>query len=603
MSSTKIINVLKDDSFPEILDLFKSTPAEEVIFVLPKSAKAFKKEDHFASLKDEAKSLGKSVSFLCSSPELNDLAKKYKFDVLLARSPAPRKTHQAVKPNSINVVNQIEEFYAEPALDTDSISTSKPISESNDLDFEDSPAEAFAPVVASVAGQNDRRLDDIFVPEAENQHNVKVSGGREKTLPIEVNGSSQKVSLMGWLNDSRKSLSNFSIKSTPSKPTRTSRSPAHRTALISLACVAVVILGIVVFVTTGKAQVTIKPTSQPLDVSLNVFTSDNTSAVSVSAMAIPGQLFNIQKTVSQDFPATGHVDVAQKARGTITVYNELSVSQQLIATTRFESVDHHIFHTLTSIIVPPATTTNGKLVPGNIDVQVIADKAGADYNVPVGLFTIPAFQEKGDTEKFQKVYGQSTAPIHNGTSGQSTVVTDSDLNTAKQTLTTQLTTDVQDELKSQINGLKILNDSQVVVGSPVSTSPTDATATTFTVNLSGSLKTVGFKESDLDALVVQYVDAQKNLTALPDKLTLDYSNVHWDDTKNGLSFTVHVTGQAYAKLDTAKIITDLLGKNDADMRAYLGGISGISSAHVSLSPFWVRSIPNNQDRVKVDVSY
>ena len=45
MASTKIINVLKDDSFDEIIDLFKATPAEEVIFVLPKSAKAFNKPD------------------------------------------------------------------------------------------------------------------------------------------------------------------------------------------------------------------------------------------------------------------------------------------------------------------------------------------------------------------------------------------------------------------------------------------------------------------------------------------------------------------------------------------------------------------------------
>ena len=50
MSSTKIINVLKDDSFQEILDLFKGTSAEEVIFVLPKSARAFKKEEHLILL-------------------------------------------------------------------------------------------------------------------------------------------------------------------------------------------------------------------------------------------------------------------------------------------------------------------------------------------------------------------------------------------------------------------------------------------------------------------------------------------------------------------------------------------------------------------------
>jgi len=594
MSSTKIINVLKDDSFQEIIDIFKATPAEEVIFVLPKSARAFKNEEHFASLRSESKDLGKSVSFLCSNPELNDMAKKYKFDVLLARSPVSRKPagqrsgstrSTPTEAGSIDVVNEIEDFYAEPALDNNSISTSsaQSVEESDDdldLDIENS--------------SDNRRLDDVFVPEIKNQHNIRVSGAREKAVPIEVNQNdfayqptehraSQEIkNIWGILPKLVSNKSNGSRRST------------HRTALISLACVAVVILGVVVFITTGKAQVTIKPTSQPLDISLTIFASDNVSSVNLANMTVPGQLFNIQKTVSQDFTATGHVDVAQKARGTITVYNELSTDQPLIATTRFESADHHIFHTLTSIVVPAGKTK---------EVNVIADKAGSEYNVPAGSFTIPAFKEQKATDKYQKVYGKSTAQITGGTSGQSTVVTDTDLSTAKQTLTVQLTTNIQDELKAQINGLKIINDSQITIGNPVSTSPADAKATTFKVNLSGSLKTVGFKESDLNALIAQHVDSQKNMTTLSDKLVLAYDNAKWDDTKNGISFTVHITGPSYAKVDQQKIIADLLGKNDAEMRAYLGAITGISSAHVSLSPFWVRSIPNNKDKVQVDISY
>lgn len=570
MSSTKIINVLKDDSFQEIIDIFKATSAEEVIFVLPKSARAFKKEEQFASLREEAKTLDKSVSFLCSSLEINDLAKKYRFEVLLAhsaslgqaRSPEVRKKSNPsrltpTETSSIDVVNEIEDFYAEPATSDDSISISQPTK----------TEEVFV---------DDRRLDDIFVPEVKHQHNIKVAGTREKALPVQVNQDNKEHKI---------------------------RRPTHRTVLIFLTCATVVILGAVIFITAGKARITIKPVSQPLDLSLTIFTSDDVSSTSLANMAIPGQLFNIQKTVSQDFTATGRVDVAQKARGAITVYNELSTDQPLIATTRFESADRHIFHTLTSIVVPAGKISSGKFVPGSKEVQLIADKAGSEYNVPAGPFTIPAFKEQGAAEKYQKVYGRSTAPILNGTSGQSTIVTETDLSAARQTLTTQLTANIQDELETQINGLKIINDRQIVVSNPVSTSPVDAKTATFQVNLSGSLKTVGFKESDLNALVAQYVDTQKNMTTLPDKLVLTYDKTKWDDTKNGLSFTIHVTGPSYTKIDQQKIITDLLGKNDAEMRAYLGAVTGISSAHVSLSPFWVKSIPSNKDKVQVELSY
>ena len=49
MGSTKIINVLKSDSFEDILAEFRKTEAEEVIFILPKNSKIARNESHFVS--------------------------------------------------------------------------------------------------------------------------------------------------------------------------------------------------------------------------------------------------------------------------------------------------------------------------------------------------------------------------------------------------------------------------------------------------------------------------------------------------------------------------------------------------------------------------
>ncbi|MBI2674381.1 MAG: hypothetical protein HYX22_01430, partial [Candidatus Yanofskybacteria bacterium] len=86
MGATKIINVLKDDKFEELLDIVKETDASEVVFVLPKQTRAFKPEEHFVVLADEAKNSDKSISFLCSNPKVNELAKKYNFDVLSTKT-------------------------------------------------------------------------------------------------------------------------------------------------------------------------------------------------------------------------------------------------------------------------------------------------------------------------------------------------------------------------------------------------------------------------------------------------------------------------------------------------------------------------------------
>ncbi len=623
MSSTKIINVLKDDSFSEILELFKATPAEEVIFVLPKRSKAFQKEEHFVTLREQTKELGKRVSFLCSNPEINDLAQKHRFDVLLARSPVPRK-----KSNSVNIVNEIEEFYAEPAIageEAESISTFNPRAQ-EDEEFDESPAQEYVPVTA----KSSPRLSDMFVPETDDQHSVRVSGKQEREMPVEVNTmeyddaehhaaediksvwnspivSREDYSTSGsWAEWFRQAYNSRPKSKKPHErlvsATRPPRQQAHKTGLIALACLAVVVLGSVVFFSTGKAQVVIKPISTPLSLSLSVTASDNVATVDAGKMSLPGQVFNIQKEVSRSFPATGQVDVAQKAKGTITIYNELVTDQPLISTTRFESADHYIFHTLTTVTVPAGKTVNGKLLPGSINVQVIANKPGQEYNVAVGLFTIPAFKEKGDTNKFEKVYGQSTTEMRGGTSGKAVVVTDSDVTAAKQVLSALVTTNIQEDLKSQLNNLIVINDGQVVVGD-VTSGPVDAIVNTFTANLGGSLKTVGFKKEDLDSLIAQYIDSHNNMTVLADKLTLSYENARWDDSKSALVFTVKINGTAYQKVDSQKVISELLGKNDTQIKAYLSGVSGVSSANVSLSPFWVRSIPKNQEKVKVEMSY
>src|SRR3989338_8958411 len=105
MASTKIINVLKDDKFEEILDLFKNTSAQEVIFVLPKTSRAFKNEEHFIILENETGKSGKKVSLLCSNPDTNKLANKYNFDVLLANNDS-KKTSATTKNQTNNMKDE-----------------------------------------------------------------------------------------------------------------------------------------------------------------------------------------------------------------------------------------------------------------------------------------------------------------------------------------------------------------------------------------------------------------------------------------------------------------------------------------------------------------
>ncbi len=387
---------------------------------------------------------------------------------------------------------------------------------------------------------------------------------------------------------------------------RTKKTLRHfpKKSLVILGVFSVILLGTIIYVSAGSAKIDIYPKKQSLEFQLKVSASDKFSFVDAGLNKIPGQLFSIEKNASQTYLATGERDVAQKARGIITVYNEYGTTPQvLIATTRFESPEGLVFRTLKAVTVPGTKVENGKIIPGSIKVEVIADKPGDTYNIPPAKFTIPAFNERGDAGRYEKIYGRSDEAMKGGIVGKAKVVTETDFNTAKQALSDQVRKELEESLKTQLSGLKSIYPSAIQLKEPESTARIDEAADEFMMAVSGSIKTVGFKEEDLKGLIKQFVDKTKNLTVIPDKLTISYSDITFDPITGVLSFTVDVKTTGYAKVDSDKIITDLAGKNEEEIKNYLKGLAGIDTAKVVLSPFWVKKMPQDKERIKIQIHY
>lgn len=581
MASTKIINVLKDDKFEEILDLFKNTPAKEVIFVLPKTSRAFKNEEHFIILENEAGKSGKKISLLCSSPDTNKLAKKYQFDVLLAKNDDEKSSIIAV--NQVGSKEDIEEE----------------IKEENELE----PENKYQVVTVS---KIKRGLEGI-VKQGGIPLKIALQKERPVTLDVKKKLTYQPTDEIKnvWKEQSERiHAPRENIWTGINNRTKRSFRNSPKKSLIGLGVVSIILLGTIIYVSTGSAKIDLTPKKQPLDIQLKVSSSDRFSFVDAGLNKIPGQLFSVEKNATQTFPTTGEKEVAQKARGKITVFNEYGTTPQvLIATTRFQTSDGLIFRTLKGITVPGTKVENGKIIPGSISVEVIADKPGQSYNIPANKFSIPAFNERGDAGRYEKIYGRSDEAMKGGAVGKAKVVTETDFNTAQQTLSDQVTKDVEDSFKTQTAGLKVINASAIKLKEPESTAKVDEAADSFMMAVSGSIKTVGFKEDDLKGLIKQYVDKTKNLTAIPEKLTISYDNIIFDENSNTLSFTVNIKGNGYAKIDVDTIKTDLSGKNEAEIKNYFKGVAGVESVKVVLSPFWVKRIPQDKERIKLGIQY
>lgn len=609
MPSTKIINVLKDDKFEEILDLFRDTPAKEVIFVLPKTSRAFKSEDHFVILENEAKKYGKKISLLCSSSETNKLAQKYNFDVLLAKEDDEKPSLITVANPALFQKSGVNQFSAEDEGKSDD----EPDEEEKDDTDNESRYEAIT--VSKIK----HGLEGIVG--GKNSIHLNVSPKKERPVQLDVRRKTPRTEMEEiqsvWEaapdKEEKNLWANLGLRSQGrGKPwldkrkwdyLRTGFKNFSKKSVIILGAASVLLLGAIIYVSTGSAKIDIRPQKQLLETDLKISASDKFSFVDQSLNKIPGQLFSIDKTVSQTFPATGEKEVAQKARGMITVNNAYGTTPQvLIATTRFEK-EGLIFRTLKTVTVPGTRVVNGQISPGTVNVEVVADKAGETYNISAGKFTIPAFNERSDAGRYEKIYGQSVAPMKGGISGRAKVVTWSDYNSAKEALQDQLKKDIDNALKAQTAGLKAIDSLSVKISKPESSAKVDEAADSFTMSFNGSLKTIGFKESDLLNLIKQYIDKNRNLNVLPEKLQLSYRSMNFKDIDNVLEFTVGISGDVYSKVDVDKIKKELAGKDEDEIKSYLRGIVEIESAKVILSPFWVKRIPDKPDKTLVNVSY
>jgi len=615
MAGIKIINILKDDSFQDILEIFRNADAKEVIFVLPKNGKVFRTEDHFAAFASEGAGAGKTISILCNTPQVASWARKYKFNIMSSGKPVrPAKQTKAAKPAAVLAsqpppADQDIREESEDAFQDDVVTTSD---ETMGQQGQDEVADEADPLhgmhIEDEGGPVDIDQDKDGLTDEPTDEDLTVA--ELTAAPRRGRTSSAKTDLdyidAMWRQKAGKQSAPIRRQAASAVvglrrflPRRISMAVA-----VSILVASMFVLGTIVYATTGSATVAITPNSQHVDTQLSIQTSDAFSSVDANFNKIPGQLFQITKTATQEASATGQRDVASKARGQITVSNAFSSSPQiLIATTRFESSGGLIFRTLQTVTIPGSTVKNGQTVPGTVTVQVIADKPGEQYNIQADKFTIPAFKERGDTDRYTKIYGQSSEAFSGGANGPSSVVTQADYDTARDAAIAAVIRQIKDAFSQQASGMMILDTVTPSVTKIESTAQPDDAAATFTVTVTATLKTIAFRQSDLFALISQAILKRDRLVVLPEKLDLKYSDEAFKPDIGVLAFTVGLTGTGYAPLDERGIINDIKGMDGTRIHDYFAQKDGVQAATVSLSPFWVRAVPTDSNRIHLQIRY
>lgn len=337
----------------------------------------------------------------------------------------------------------------------------------------------------------------------------------------------------------------------------------------------------------------------------------NYSAIDYSKAVIPARLVSAEEEIARDFNVSGSKSASsQKARGTLTIYNEFSSSSQpLVATTRFLAEDGKLFRLVKGVVVPGMTKDGDQIKPGQLDAEVVADQAGEEYNIGPAKFAIPGFKDSGN-EKYSKIYAKSSSSMTGGKNDASgnevKVLSESDISSAKSKISSELGDIIKDKIKS------VAGDGMVVLPEAVSLEeatykPSNSVGETidkFTLSSRMKGSAVVFREADLKDIMNRIMAKSGNEET---KVNLDSSSVMLDYGKPDVDFNigtimikVHGTNKTNSGIDLEGLKKEILGKNNADLENILSNYPDIEKAEVTYWPPFISSrIPKSADKVNI----
>jgi len=360
-------------------------------------------------------------------------------------------------------------------------------------------------------------------------------------------------------------------------------------------------LAYVVYFVLPRAQVIITPKKENIKFKTEIIVDKNINSVDVEAGKVPGQFFQVESMETKEFPTTGEKDVEEKANGKIIVYNQYSSADQtLVKTTRFKSSNGKIFRLANTTTIPGATIEEGKIIASSKEVEVIADEAGEAYNIGPSDFTIPGFE---GTPKYAAFYGKSTEAMSGGAKGKMKVATADDISGATNIVTIELKDKVSKEFQEKIpKDLKLLKESQALeVVESKSTLKANQPGEKFTVSVKVKASGLAFKEQDVLYCIERNIgdNISGSKTLIFSTIKINYTVSKLDLSQGKVNYDCDVEAETAFNIDNQKIKDDLANKSEAEVRKYLSSLPEIESAKVIFWPFWVKRVPENQNKIKV----
>lgn len=365
-------------------------------------------------------------------------------------------------------------------------------------------------------------------------------------------------------------------------------------------------LGIWMFIFAPAATVTITAITSPSPVSTSVILAGS-EATDYEAGKVKSIVEELKEDESVEFEATGEKEVGEKAQGQVTFENCESESAITVPAGTVLSANGNNYTTLSDATVPGGSGFACSTPGASAAVGIAASEVGEGYNTDDGtVFSVSGRNGPSGVFYFRAV---AQTAIDGGSSETVKVVSAADIERAKGDLIGKSTDDQKTELRSQFGEDTIVIESSFAkkqgkaVSSPaVGEEVADGKKAKLTVPTTYTM--YGVAKAELESyLTANFEDrlgnqnTQRVYDTGVDSAQLSGFKKGSNDT---LTATLIATGQVGPKIDESAVKDMVKGKITGDVQSTLQSIDGIQDVGVRYSYFWVRTVPNDTNKIHLE---
>lgn len=296
---------------------------------------------------------------------------------------------------------------------------------------------------------------------------------------------------------------------------------------------------------------------------------------------------------------TSHVET--KASGTITAYNNYSPTPvRLVAKTRFEAPGGLIYRTPNDIVIPGKTGST----PASVNVTVIAEAAGQQYNLAPGLrLTLPGL--KSNAVMYKGVYADTNGHMSGGFLGETAATDPTERASAVADMRTRLQEKAFKAIADQSgpNGTLFPTLMQVTYQSLPDTTESNGIGIHERIHISAPVF-----PSDLFAQMVGSsvtADAETSSLKLVGGKGYTASSTDTATTTPGttpLHFTLVGAATLVWEVDQTALAKALAGRDQSAFKTIIANFPGVQEARARIEPFWKSTFPADSNAIKIVIS-